>query len=363
MKKKITFILPSLCVGGAENNTVKLSNQMVDLGHDVYIITIFSPNQYKSELDDRVKVINLNCKRLSSSVKKLRPILIRLSPDGIFTNMWPLTFFTFLSIIWNKSLRKRTILVEHINIKVGLKNCTICERCLEYTFHLLVPQFVKGIIGVSPGVISSLRKNNKLSNRKYKVIPNPIFMKDSLSIQSIKNFKSYPKCLKILAVGNFKPQKDYLTMFLVLRRLEELNIDSKLLIAGGGELLKEYKGIAFNLGLNEKIEFLGVVKDLKKLYISSDLYLMTSAWEGFGNTIAEALSYGCRVVSTDCPSGPSYILGNGKYGTLANVGDIESVADAIIKEISIERTANQFAEAVQDFSIETVTSSYLEIVD
>ena len=363
MNGKIVFILPSLCVGGAEMNTVKLSNEMVRNGKEVYIITILNINNYEPELNRKIQVISLNCKRFISALQKLNKTLGKLNPEAIFTNMWPISLITILSLLTRPKLISRTIIIEHINITLGLKNSSIFERIAERIFHSFIGFFVKAVIGVSPGVVNSLLRSNNWAANKFKFIPNPIFQKDSLKINRTKNFKRIPSTLNILAVGNFKPQKDYLTMFRVISRLKEDGVNVKLKIAGGGNSILKYKEMAKTMRLSDNIDFLGIIKDLNTLYKEADIYLMTSSWEGFGNTLAEALSNGCRCVATNCESGPGYILGNGKYGSLGRVGDPDSICSAIYKELKTEREIGIFEESIKDYSIEKITQAYLDLLD
>ncbi len=360
MSQNIIFILPSLCIGGAELNTVRLSNEFIKQGHHVTILTIFETNQLSNRIDSAVTIHCLFRKRLFSSILLIRRYLNKTRPSIIYANLWPLTLIVFISVLLSRNQLKSLFIIEHIDLAIGLKKTTIFERCLEYCFHAFILPFLGGAIAVSPGVARSLFKNIPFFKPTILVIPNPIYKYGKLSKMNVKNFATIPKNLTIVAVGTLKLQKDYITMIQSINILVKRGINVTLKIAGDGPLLSELKFLVRALSLESNIQFLGFVNDPDFLYQKADLYLMTSAWEGFGNTLAEALSNGCRCVSTDCNSGPSYILGEGSYGTLARVGDPENIADSIIKELQVNRTINQFEKAVELFSIESVSKSYLK---
>ncbi|MFP5479382.1 MAG: glycosyltransferase [Alphaproteobacteria bacterium] len=83
------------------------------------------------------------------------------------------------------------------------------------------------------------------------------------------------------------------------------------------------------MGIAEHVDLVGFQKNPFSWMRRCDLYVMSSAWEGFGNVLAEALACGARIVSTDCRTGPREILEDGKWGTLVPVGDAEALAVAM----------------------------------
>jgi glycosyltransferase involved in cell wall biosynthesis len=76
----------------------------------------------------------------------------------------------------------------------------------------------------------------------------------------------------------------------------------------------------------------------------------------------EALACGTPVISTDCPHGPREILSDGRYGTLVRVGDVDSLAQAIVAKLNVPKPAmsEELKEHLQLFSIETIGKRYIE---
>ena len=94
----------------------------------------------------------------------------------------------------------------------------------------------------------------------------------------------------------------------------------------------------------------------------ASLFVLSSAWEGFGNVLVEALACGCPIVSTDCPSGPREILDGGAFGPLVPVGDDEALADGIIHALALPADRGRLRERAQIFSVHAAVDRYLEVL-
>jgi glycosyltransferase involved in cell wall biosynthesis len=78
--------------------------------------------------------------------------------------------------------------------------------------------------------------------------------------------------------------------------------------------------------------------------------------------LAEALSLGVPVVSTDCPSGPREILEGGKWGKLVPVGDCEKLAEVILETIENPPDREKLKERGRNFSIDEVGGKWLKVI-
>ncbi len=125
--------------------------------------------------------------------------------------------------------------------------------------------------------------------------------------------------------------------------------------------MKQLEALTQELGLDEDVSLPGFVDNPYAYMARSAVFVLSSAWEGFGNVLVEAMAVGTPVVSTDCPSGPAEILEGGKWGKLVPVGDIEKIAKAIIDTLE-DLNRPDVAKRAQDFGIEKPVQNYLKVL-
>ena len=101
--------------------------------------------------------------------------------------------------------------------------------------------------------------------------------------------------------------------------------------------------------------------------VHSKIFVLSSYWEGFGNVIIEAMACGVPVISTRCPSGPDEIITDGENGLLVPVGDVDALAEAILKLLKDEPLRKRLAEAgrrrAEDFRVEKMVAEYERVFE
>jgi glycosyltransferase involved in cell wall biosynthesis len=129
----------------------------------------------------------------------------------------------------------------------------------------------------------------------------------------------------VVQVGRLAPQKDQATFLRAVARLAPQVPDVDFLIAGDGPLRPELERRAQELGIAERVRFLGLRHDVPSLLAGADVLALTSRWEGLPNAVIEAMATGAAVVATDV-GGCAELVGDGEAGHLVPVGDDEAVA-------------------------------------
>lgn len=103
------------------------------------------------------------------------------------------------------------------------------------------------------------------------------------------------------------------------------------------------------MSLTERVELAGVTNNVKDVLLNSDLFVMTSNYEGMPNALIEAMATGLPCISTDCPTGPSDLISNRLNGLLIKMNSVDECAAAMEYMISNQLDAWEMGEKAQLF--------------
>jgi glycosyltransferase involved in cell wall biosynthesis len=150
---------------------------------------------------------------------------------------------------------------------------------------------------------------------------------------------------------------------LLLRAFARLDRpDARLMFVGDGNGREALLSLARELDVAERVIFAGFRSDPTPFYLTADLFVLSSDYEGFGNVIVEAMACGTPVVSTDCPSGPGEILEGGRYGRLVPVGNAPALAHAIKTALEAPVDRDALVRRASDFAPEIAARRYLDLL-
>jgi len=163
--------------------------------------------------------------------------------------------------------------------------------------------------------------------------------------------------LVILFIGSGFKRKG---LKLLVKALAQVNTSFKLLVAGKGNI-NQYIKLADSMGLKEKVEFVGLVKDIDSLYARADLLVLPSLYEPFSNSVLEAMACGIPVLTTRS-NGVSEILEEGlKELIIENPFDAEEMARKIMT-LTSKNTRQSFSSKVREVAQKFSFSWHLDEV-
>ena len=135
--------------------------------------------------------------------------------------------------------------------------------------------------------------------------------------------------LRIVAMGRLVPQKGFDLLLSAFAAVHFRSPDIQLTILGEGPERPALEGQISALNLSLEVRLCGIVENPSEILCRSDVFVLSSRFEGFPNVLLEALACDLPIVSFDCPTGPREIVISGKNGILVPAEDTAGLADAI----------------------------------
>ncbi len=166
----------------------------------------------------------------------------------------------------------------------------------------------------------------------------------------------------IIHISNMRPVKRLKDVIRVFANLSGW-IKARLVMVGDGPERAAAHRLAEELGVCDRVMFLGAQESIASLLNCADLAIQPSASESFGLSILEAMSTGVPVISTRC-GGPEEVVLDGQSGYLSEVGDVEKMSADAVRLLTDEKLYDSFSSegrrrVLENYTIQKVTAKYL----
>lgn len=363
-KKKIIFFIYELGSGGAARTIVNIVNHMDRDLFEPIIVTLNYEGSYEKYLREDLRLVKLETKRLRSAIAPFRDLIKEERPHIVFSTIPNYNTIAILSRLLSKT-KAKSVVREAAYLGGGMK-----ENVKLFLYGRLY-RFTSGIVALSKGVKENIVKRYRVSDKKIRVIYNPIDLQEIESQMLKKDLPKEHEALfegprkVIVTAGRLVKEKDQATLIKAFAKTNE-KIPSRLLILGDGQLREQLATLARELNVANHVHFLGFQQNPYAYFHRADVFALSSTTEGFGHVLVEALATETLVVSTDCKPGSTEVLQDGKYGWVSPVGDEQQMADHLKKALSIVEDERQKQIAagkkwVESFSAERIVKQYEDL--
>lgn len=371
MKKKILILSLTLGYGGIEKYISSLC-KMFKENYEVKIICNYKEldkpafNYYDAKIEyifdhkfrlESIKDLLVNGKifKIANEIisrAKMKLLETKLIKKKIKQEKYDVIITTRLNHnkIVNKYLKRDDVLkiaTEHnsYDIELGYDK-KICKSVSNFNYLVLVSKQQK-------------KHYDELFDRCI-YIPNVM--------DEISNKVSKLNSLNLISVGRLSKEKGFLDLIRVIDLLVKRNSKIKLYLAGDGYQKQEIINLINELKLNDSVVMLGykTQEELKKYYLDSSLYVMTSYSEAFGIVLLEAMNYGVVCVAFDSAKGACEVLKD-SGGVLIKDRNINKMANKILELLNDKQRLLELQEKskehVKNYDIKKVKEQWIKLIE
>lgn len=366
---KLLLVIHSLSSGGAERVTTNLANHWAEKGWTVAIATIAGPEQDFYRLHPSIERHALALDKHSRSsmaavrnnirrIRALRCLLQREKPDLAIGMMSTTNILLAMAALGTGIPVVGSERIHPPMWPLG----KVWESLRRNSYP-----YLSAVVAQTEESAHWLRVKTRAP--RVTVIPNPVMYPLSQCEPRVspecQEFKSRPNTL--LAVGRLVPQKGFDRLLAAFAQLAPLFPDWNLTIVGEGTCRRELEDHVATLGLVDRVRLPGAVGNIGDWYQAADLYVMTSRFEGFPNTLLEALACGIAAVSVDCETGPREILRHDVDGLLVPQNDADGLVSALGQLMGDEALRRRFAsratEARERFAVDEIAKRWGNLLE
>lgn len=360
---RIALFLPNLGGGGAERVMLNLACGFVEQGYPTDLVLSTADGEYLSELDERVRLVDLGASRVVTSLPAFVRYLVRERPAAVLSTQAHSNVVALLGAAW-PGVHTRVV-VRDTESPVGAtpRRKTLNARVAAWFARLLYRK-ADAIVAVCEDMKQQIADDRAVSADDVTVVYNPVrttHIKARAAEPTGHPWFDDESVPIVLSIGRLDEQKDFPSLLTAFAKLRASH-PARLVILGEGELRAELEALAAELGIAEDVYLPGFVTNPYAYLSRASVFAMSSLWEGLPNVLLEALVLGTPIVSTDCETGPREILRHGRDGILVPISDPDALAEGLRKILSAGTPEPVSAESVARFDMASVVRQYAELM-
>jgi len=315
MKINLFFFLPYFIKGGAGNSIYKLCKNLNKKKYRINIICLNKCEYKKLFLKESIKVFEIKSSKTLFAINKIKKVIFNniTNYKNIFISN--INFANLISLIFFKKIKNlKVVCIE----RTPIKELDIYFNVKDFIKKNIIKFLLKIFYKNSDKIISNSKiiKDQIFQkfNQKSLVIYPPSFNGKIINYKGIKN--------NILTITRLEKEKKIDLIIKAIKLLQNINI--KLLICGSGSQEKYLKDLVNKLKIKNRVIFLGYRHDAHRYFKKSFVYINTSYFEGFPNSVVESLSFLTPVISSQSHGGINEIINNKKLGKIiSNINEIQ----------------------------------------
>lgn len=354
---KVAVIINSLNIGGAEKLVADSFPFVRQKFPESELIVL---KESKSFIFDSLKTKAIPVNFLTKAsvynpliIFKLIPVLKR--NEVVHFHLFPTLYFVVLASMLIKK-KPYLIYTEH-----NTNNKRRDSKLFKWLDQHIYSRIDK-IVSIADEVDVNIK-----THLKHKMDNKIVCINNGVDLELIKNAKAYTKQelgfqeddIILLQVSSFRLQKDQSTL---LKALQKLPSKYKLLLAGDGELRMDNEKLSIELGVFDRVHFLGNRKDIPQLLKSVDIIVLSSHHEGLSLASIEAMASGNPFIASDVPGLREIVKG---YGLVFEKGNTQDLVENILNLEQNPDLRHQVIvdcqQRAQDFSLQKMLTAYTSL--
>jgi len=340
---RVAYVIGELGKGGAEYQLYELLRGLDRSRFAPTILALATGGHWAEPMRQLGLPVQEFAARGSADVRRLlrlRAALKALAPHVLHTILWSANSYGRLAAI---GLRIPVVITAERNVIARTRWQVAIERALDRVTDLYLVN--------SRAIVDGLVRRERLPGAKMRVVYNgidlervPPFALDRCAARRALGLD--PVRRLVAQVGRLEAQKDYPTFLAAAARVATALPDVDFLVVGDGALRAELETTARELGIADRVRFLGLRHDVPGLLAGVDVLALTSRWEGLPNVVIEAMATGAVAVATDV-GGCSELIVGGETGLLVPPGRPDAVAAALLEVLGAPERAAAMALAAR----------------